>query len=357
GKTFSTTNLFIGAGSTITVPDGCTITAANITCEGTGGLIKLEPGFKPLTISGKESAGTIKLVSDTPIEDDVQILNSANCPLGVFDVSGIKGESTDYCLTRTGSKVYCRKAAFLMNSVRYATFADMVSEIERVKDPTAVYDIKMQSDYDAAGALKFPKAGTCGEIKVIGSDYTITFTGNLSLTGNTSLNTVTLRSVNAAGVSAAYTMTVTNGDLSASGVNFGDITAITAANRKISLNVVTLGSKPVKIAAKEFSFMKVTGMVDSLTVDTIAATGSDDAQNTLKMLEKKQSRVNVGITDSSHKITFYYVKADGTDAPLVKGTVLFTVFKGNWDYTHNVWTDPFGASRDPKTFRVTASLH
>ena len=120
--------------------------------------------------------------------------------------------------------------------------------------------------------------------------------------------------------------------------------------------------KPVKITTKDFVFQSVTGIIDTLTVDTIESTGLTDLSRTLDMLEKKQSKVNVGITNASGKIIFHYVKADGTDAPLVVGTVLFTVFKGDWNYgtssfTHNVWTDPFGANRDPNTFKVTARLH
>ncbi|MBP5604920.1 MAG: hypothetical protein J6X60_05190, partial [Ruminiclostridium sp.] len=365
GKTFSTNMLTLYMGSTITVPEGCSITTTSIT-GGSGAAIKLEPGFKPLTINGTSQTsinGTVKLVSDSPIEDDVQILNSAGCPLGNFDVTGIKGGSTDYCLTRTGSKVYCKKAVFKMDGVKYATFADIVAEIERVKDPTAVYEVNQYSDYDAGGALKFPKAGTYAGIAIVGNYHTLSFTGNLSLTGVLGLKEVKVDSRTSAGASANYTITITGtgGGLESISTNFHNVTAITAANQFIGLNA-PMFDKPVKITTKDFVFQSVTGIIDTLTVDTIESTGLTDLSRTLDMLEKKQSKVNVGITNASGKIIFHYVKADGTDAPLVVGTVLFTVFKGDWNYgtssfTHNVWTDPFGANRDPNTFKVTARLH
>ena len=60
------------------------------------------------------------------------------------------------------------------------------------------------------------------------------------------------------------------------------------------------------------------------------------------------------MTSDSGKITINIVTATGADAALKKGTVIFSVFKGE-NFNADLANDGFGLNRDAKTFKVTVA--
>ena len=355
GKSFTFNKLIINSNSYILVPNNCTFSVKDI--EGkSNSSIKLVSGFKPITISGTAS-GTISLISDEVIGEDVQILNSAKCDLGVFDVSGISGGSDEYTLSRNGSKVYRKYGYFSMGGVLYASLDDVAAAIEALKAKDAEYTVNLLNDGYSCKALKLPKAGTYGKFTIKADEkYTISFSGNIALTGNTVINGIKLVSKDNKGNIAKYTITpARNCEFTVTGDAYlGKVSEIKGANSKVKLNTMGFNTEvPVKITADKFEYGTVNGIIDTLTCNTIQRVADCPA---LRLLMKKSctNTVKTGILNNS-SIGIIMVDADNGEAVVPAGSVIFTTFKGyTFDGKVSILNDSRKLVRDAK-FKVTAA--
>nr|MCR5507474.1 hypothetical protein [Lachnospiraceae bacterium] len=232
-----------------------------------------------------------------------------------------------------------------------ATIFDTIKNDPNNKDTE--YRITVETDV-LVGKLTFPGAYKSLEISSDAEHpdrHTIFFTGDLTMkgSGQTKFERLFLDARNTAGVSADYKITASNGDLEMKNVGFNNLTAITANKQNLALSGVEFGNKPVKITSKNFTFTQVDGLIESLTVDTIKA--NNFGTQTLRMLEKKQSKVNVGIDGLSGYVQFSYCKADGSVAAIPNKTVLFSVFKGDLS---KISTSPCNYTRDARN-RILAA--
>jgi hypothetical protein len=102
------------------------------------------------------------------------------------------------------------------------------------------------------------------------------------------------------------------------------ITAITGANSDITLTNVTFSDAvQVKITADNLTFGGLTGIVDTLSVNTIKADGAQK----LNLAAGRQHKVSVSQAAESGKITVLIVSTDGK--ALKNNTVIFSSFKGD----------------------------
>ncbi|MBP5605783.1 MAG: bacterial Ig-like domain-containing protein, partial [Ruminiclostridium sp.] len=331
-KTFSVGTLRFTFGKTVTVPKDSKVTIKDIINNEPGSAFVLNTGFTPITISGSVTGSEkIKLRSETGymIDDDTQILNAAKCDLGMFDVSGISGGSDEYTLSRSGSKVYCKYGYFSMAGVLYASLDDVSAAIEALNAKDAEYTVYVLNDIYSK-SFKLPKAGTYSKLTLTaGEQYTISFSGNITLTGNTVIDGIKLVSKDNNGNIAKYTITpAKNCSFTAKGGAYlGKLTGINGANSTVVLNGMSFSTdEPIKITADKFEYGTVTGIIDTLTCNTIGRIADCPA---LGLLMKKSctNTVKTGISNNLN-IGIFMVNADNEEAEVPADTVIFTTFKG-----------------------------
>ena len=334
-KSFSTDNLDLGASGNLILgndPVAKKFTPASVTIKKlltgeTGSKITLSDGFKPITISGNAS-GSIALTG-IKVPVTTQILNSSKCALGAFDVTEIQSGTGNYALTRNSAKVYCQPANLDLDGVKFVTFADVVNEIEN--DGKAIdYTVTLDGDYANGAAFKFPKAGTYELMTINLDDHKFTFTGNITLTGNTVIEDGTFYAEKLNNRTKEYEpvkYTISSAkdkSLTVTGVDLGMVSSIGLATSNITLNDVTLSvTQPVQIKAKAFEFSSINGIIETITANSVKADGAQS----IKLLEKKQNKVTDGFVTGSGNIAVTIVDKYGNAVTKINDkTVLFTKF-------------------------------
>ena len=185
----------------LTINKNCKVTVRGL-LDSDSGSIKLGDGFnKPITLNG-ESAGTVKFTGSS-LSDGTQVLSAKKNKIGdealktVFDVAGITGNTT------TSHLYYYKnnKAGIFGDSIRYnnkdyGLWKDALAQMNLDKGSgTDAFIISLSGDVNAAGALKMPKKGY-SSLSLEGNGHTITFTGNITLTGDTTVKDLTFRKLN-----------------------------------------------------------------------------------------------------------------------------------------------------------------
>ena len=131
----------------------------------------------------------------------------------------------------------------------------------------------------------------------------------------------------------------------ATSVDFGTVSAIGLATSDITLSNVTFNStQPVQIKAKAFEFSGIVGVIETLTVTSIKANGDQS----IKLLEKKQSKVDSGAATGSGNIAITVVDKTGKAvASFTKNYTLFSKF-GTSAEALSLSNDGFTLSCDAK---------
>ncbi len=355
-KTLTVDTLQIESDLSITVPKDRKITIKDIisNTENSASII-LNEGFTPITINGSVTGSEkIKFRSETGymIDDNTQILNAAKCDLGMFDILGISGGSDEYILSRSGSKVYRKYGYFSMNDVLYASLDDVSAVIEALKDKDAEYTVYLLND-TYSKSLRLPKAGTYSKFTLTaGEKYTISFSGNITLTGNTVINGIKLISKDNNGNIAKYTITpARNCSFTAKGGAYlGKLTGINGTNSTVELNNMSFSNEEsLKINADKFKYGTVSGVIDTLTCNTIERVADCPA---LRLLMKK-SCTNSVKTGLNNSLGIIMVTADNEEAEVFTGSVIFTTFKGTVFDGHVTILNPHCKLERDSKFKVT----
>ncbi len=170
-----------------------------------GGTIELGEGFnKPVTVKGT-AAGSLAF-SGKLVPDGTQILAanrsklSAETLSSVFDVSGITANTGESHLYYSSKGKACLFGAnILYNEKEYGLWKDVVDQMNiDSKNGTREFTVTLTGDVNTSGAFSMPKKGY-DHITIDGQGHTITFTGDIKLTGNTTITDLTLNKVNKKG--------------------------------------------------------------------------------------------------------------------------------------------------------------
>ena len=166
--------------------------------KGNGGAIDLAPDFNKAITLGGSAEGEVRIIGG-PVADGTQIFTAkakklpAADLLTVFDVSEVTENETDTHLYYfSGSKVCIFGESISYNGNNYALWKDVIAQMDKdVKAGTKVLEIELNGDVNIKGAFKLPKKGY-ESITINGNGHSITFTGDIKLTGNTviSMDTV-----------------------------------------------------------------------------------------------------------------------------------------------------------------------
>ncbi len=197
----STTNLILNSGSKLTAAAGYKISVKNL-LKGNGGEIELAEGFnKPVsfkgTVEGKIVFNGAKQADGTQLIKANAKKLSAEVLKASFDVTEITDNDTDtYLYYLSSGKACIFGESISYNGENYALWKDVVAKMNA--DKASDYVIELYGDVNVKGALKLPKKGY-QSLTINGNGHTLTFTGNIKLTGNTVVKDTVLKKVDKKG--------------------------------------------------------------------------------------------------------------------------------------------------------------
>jgi len=198
-KSLTVNNLTVGTDGRLIVEKGAQV---NIKKQlfGLGGVIELKEGFKPIKLPG-EPVGYVCLESEKTLEN-MQLFASKQTALEeVIDISAavppVEDGEYNYGLYTKSGKVFIYPMKLAMDGKTYAAWADLINAINKAKNSSAEYTIRLLGDVDIGAALRFPIKNRYKALTIDGSGYSLSFTGKThTLTGNLTLNNVCLSALN-----------------------------------------------------------------------------------------------------------------------------------------------------------------
>lgn len=206
-KPFAVNDLELNSGWLI-VRAGVKVTVKNIKSENNS-VLMYDDGFTPITINGNVSGKlAVSKCANERFENGQLLIISKTADTSAFDViASAPDDEYEYVLSRKASNLYIKKVVLkvqefvpytydtVLDEYSFAEWSDLINTINAKKQTNVEYSVSIIDDYDANGSLTMPKAGTYGRIVVDANGHTLTFTGNITLTGNANFSNITLNSV------------------------------------------------------------------------------------------------------------------------------------------------------------------
>lgn len=206
-KPFVVNDLELNSGWLI-IRAGVKVTVKNIKSENNS-VLMYDDGFTPITINGNVSGKlSVSKCANERFENGQLLIVSKAADTAAFDVTGsAPDDGYEYVLSRKASNLYIKKVVLnvkeytpytydtVLDEYSFAEWSDLINTINAKKQTNVEYSVSIIDDYDANGPLTMPKAGTYGRIVVDANGHTLTFTGNITLTGNANFSNITLNSV------------------------------------------------------------------------------------------------------------------------------------------------------------------
>ena len=172
-----------------------------------------DDGFTPITINGNASGKlAVSKCENEKFENGQLLIVSKTADTSAFDVTAsAPDDGYEYVLSRKASNLYIKKVVLnvqefvphtydtVLDKYSFAEWSDLVNTINAKKQANIEYSVSLTDDYDVNGPLTMPKAGTYARI-VLGSNdqnniRTLTFTGNITMTGDANFTNIKLNSV------------------------------------------------------------------------------------------------------------------------------------------------------------------
>ncbi len=206
-KPFAVNDLELDGGWMI-VRAGVKVTVKNIKSENDS-VLMYDDGFTPITINGNVSGKlSVSKCANERFENGQLLIVSKAADTAAFNVTGsAPDDGYEYVLSRKASNLYIKKVVLnvqefvpytydtVLDEYSFAEWSDLINTINAKKQANVEYSVSIIDDYDANGPLTMPKAGTYGRIVANANGHTLTFTGNITLTGNANFSNITLNSV------------------------------------------------------------------------------------------------------------------------------------------------------------------
>ncbi len=313
--TFACTNIDMSS-NTNKLTLGNTATIGKITC-GTDSTLSVTQG-KTAAVSSIEN-GTLNVnVCDingniiTP-NDNTIILSTTNVTSEQIKLIGADSNTINtYRSSNTIKTISSQPVITLTNPDganlgKFMTLADMNTEINRLNNKNAKYNVSFNSDIFVTGAMPFPLAGKYSEItyKPASAELQIRCTADLVLTGNISFDGINLTKVRSQTITdalpinintSAYTLTLLNTTTINSLTNITGSTnsQLVLSNSNVIVNGNISGITKLTYADNNDSTLTVYGNISVLNIITEGTN-----KYTLKYLDSKQFTITNAVTASS----------------------------------------------------------
>ncbi|MBQ5314569.1 MAG: hypothetical protein J6J52_00935 [Oscillospiraceae bacterium] len=238
-------------------------------------------GASPVKITGTVK-GEVILEHQNKFTSGEQLLVASKADLSNFTLNADSfPDEKEYILTRKSGKVYIKPVVFEVSDgttgYKYAEWYDFAAMVNEEKTPETDYVVNVLDDYNAGESISMPRAGYYSSIKLVSADETpdtFTFRSGIKQTGNLIIDNINLCSVNAKGVETAYAFTVGKYSLTATDVDFGKVSALTASGDSVvSLENCYIDGK-LTVADAALSDVTVTGAVKATKTLTLNGTAT-----------------------------------------------------------------------------------
>ena len=336
GRNFNATNLVLADNARFAVSASTVKASVKAVNAGINAALVYEADSIPLTFTGKDDAfnaanGKLSILGD--VSNGQAVLVSKVLDLDKLnDLITPEGEEIKYGFTRIGSEIFYMGEVLELKSYAnnstdtYALWIDVVKAIESYGNPSGEYDIILHEDYNANGAVKFPKAGTYSSLCITNNDSdarNFNFTGNLALTGETTFSNINLGAMKNNDY-VKYTINAGKNKLSITGCGLAGASAINGTS-DIELDSVNL-SGSVKAGNLKLSRRNT-------ITSGISAAGLTFGENA-ELTMHNGSKLTVSKTgiSGSNTLTLHIIdKLTGTHSKLRAGTVISSSFKGPYN--------------------------
>lgn len=270
-NTVKATNLVLGSGSTVYFTNTASATFTNIKSEeksnpGYIQYIKNDDGYKQITVTGEILNPVYIGLADEegrllPFAEKDTVLTAKTADFTNILITGGAPEGTT--LARVGSDVKVLPIAMTLKytinvynvEIQFAQWSDVLSTIAanaKAGNKDIDYLVILTNDLDINGAFKMPAAKTFDKLTFISHNdekpnkiNTITFTGNIALTGNTVFENVVLDSekiVKKVMTPSDFTIAAGKNELTLAGVtSTANIKSVTSSGT-VNLNGVELAT-------------------------------------------------------------------------------------------------------------------
>ncbi|MCR4584967.1 MAG: leucine-rich repeat protein [Lachnospiraceae bacterium] len=196
--------MHMGAAAVLAAVKGCSISIKNTLNAAEGAALTLEEGFKPVSLGGT-AAGKLK-ISGIKLNDGSQIFKASikkmpeDVVWSVFDVSEVKTSAIAAHLQYIGSKLCIFADAISVNGKTFGVWKSAVAEMNAAQKAAGQKDfvITLNADVNMMGKFLLPKKGY-NSLAINGGGHVMTFSGDISLTGNTTISNAVLNKVDKKG--------------------------------------------------------------------------------------------------------------------------------------------------------------
>lgn len=323
-NTVKATNLVLGSGSTVYFTNTASATFTNIKSEeksnpGYIQYIKNDDGYKQITVTGEILNPVYIGLADEegrllPFAEKDTVLTAKTADFTNILITGGAPEGTT--LARVGSDIKVLPIAMTLKytinvnnvEIQFAQWSDVLSTIAanaKAGNKDIDYLVILTNDLDINGAFKMPAAKTFDKLTFISHNdekpnkiNTITFTGNIALTGNTIFQKVQLDSVkkvNGANTSVDFTIAAGKNELTLNGVKTPkSIKSITSSG------IVNLSNVTVNTVNAAIIGIASEGYLDSYYLQSLNSDATSEAAWEGKPIENTSVTVTGNLTAKTY---------------------------------------------------------
>ena len=347
GKVFNVTKLVLAPSAKLVVSAETTKSSIKaLEALSSNSAIRYEEGAKALTFTGKDTdfTGTLKITGE--VANGQAVLTTKTVSVDKL-TNGIApaNEDVEYGFVQVGKDIcYMGKVLEVTSTVgeeeptelgAYATWGEVVEVIEEAKDAEAAYTITLLDDYNANSAIKFPKAGTYKSIEITSAQdddaeeikkFNFNFTGNFTLTGDTTFVYVNLGAVKN-GTRAKYTINAGKNCVTIASSDTGMLTSVTGTEIALYGVENVINADKIKATANLYLSGDVKAIGGITTRNVLICDNTN-----LVMNQGSKLAITGGVEDAyggNSKITITILDKNGNVAALKKGYVVATI-KGTY---------------------------
>ena len=330
GKNFNAAKLVLEDNAKLVIAASTAKASVKAITAGNASMIEFEADAIPLTFTGKDADLTAPtgLTITGEVVNGQAVIVSKNIILDKLNnFITPANENITYGFTRIGSNIFYMGNVLRVTGVDSANafteeYALWSEAIAAVSSKTADYTITLLDDYNANGAVKFPKAGTYNSltIKSIDEAKDFNFTGILALTGKTVFENVNIGAVKN-NAYTKYTINAGKNDLSIINCGLASVSDISGTG-SMDLECVNVTGN---VRAGNLRLSGRNTITNGLT-----ATGLSFGENA-ELTMYNGSKLNASKTGISgdNTLTLHIIdKLTGTHSALKAGTIISASFKG-----------------------------
>ena len=328
GTTFTATALELTETADLIVSNTKAAASAKTLKGAEGSVITLDSGFTPIKVTGTTAdsiSGAIKLRSNEEVTDTTILFAAKYAGNNVFDVTEIQPDGKECVVTSISGKAYMKPIVFEFSGERYALWTDVMTVIENVKMSEAAYTVALLDDVNVNGALKLPRTGTYRKLTITSDGKTLSFTGNITATGELEIMNTNLDAVKNS-VSCKYTISAGRNPFTSENSDLG-LASISGTADTTLKNTAMSGA----VRAGKLTLNGTDTILGTITATELCSVEDGTVLNVLAKARGVMSITKNGITENSEDITIKLVDSDKNAVPAANKAVIASNFKGSYN--------------------------